>query len=344
VGEPDESVDGCVQLLTCPICRESLAQVGGTLKCPRSHSFDLAREGYVNLLLPGRRRPEVLGDTRDMLRARRRFLDRGHYAPLSDAINECVGDYLVDAGPRGDGPQPPSRTKGSEAAPSRTKGSEAAPSRTKGSEAAPSRPLRFSSACIVDVGCGEGYYIGRLERYLDGRLRDRRGDDFRPLCCFGMDVSKEAARLAARRYQGVHFFVASTNRRMLFADRSVQVVLNVFAPRNPVEFGRIAARGGLLVVVIPQPGHLESLRSNLNLLGIEQDKRERVVEHMAAGEFRLAGEREVEIEMALDGDELVDLVRMTPNYWHLSPEDWDDIRATEGVRTRAGFTMLMFRA
>jgi hypothetical protein len=158
-----------------------------------------------------------------------------------------------------------------------------------------------------------------------------------------MDVSKEAARLAARRYQGVRFFVASTNRRMLFADRSVQVVLNVFAPRNPVEFGRIVARGGLLVVVIPQPGHLESLRSHLNLLGIEQDKRERVVEHMA-GEFRLVGERAVEVEMALDGEELVDLVRMTPNYWHLSREAWDDIRATEGVRTRAGFTMLIFRA
>jgi len=89
----------CVQLLICPVCEAPLDRVNNTLKCPQAHSFDVAREGYVNLLLAGRKRPKVLGDTRDMLRARRSFLERGSYSPLSDAINERVRDHLANLTP-----------------------------------------------------------------------------------------------------------------------------------------------------------------------------------------------------------------------------------------------------
>src|SRR5579859_299613 len=68
-------------ILTCPICRAPLSESGRTLRCPRGHAYDVTREGYVNLL--ARQRP---GDTREMLTARRRFLERGHYGALSDAL------------------------------------------------------------------------------------------------------------------------------------------------------------------------------------------------------------------------------------------------------------------
>ena len=80
----------------CPICGEELSQAARSLKCPRNHSFDLAREGYVNLLLAGpkqRRR----GDNEMMLQARRRFLGEGHYRPLAEAINERVTRFLRTA-------------------------------------------------------------------------------------------------------------------------------------------------------------------------------------------------------------------------------------------------------
>ncbi len=52
--------------LICPVCEAQLARVSNMLKCPQAHSFDIAREGYVNLLLAGRKRPKALGDTREM--------------------------------------------------------------------------------------------------------------------------------------------------------------------------------------------------------------------------------------------------------------------------------------
>ena len=54
--------------------------------CAQGHSFDVAREDYVNLLPPQHRNSREPGDSLESLRARRAFLEAGHYAPLRDAI------------------------------------------------------------------------------------------------------------------------------------------------------------------------------------------------------------------------------------------------------------------
>jgi 23S rRNA (guanine745-N1)-methyltransferase len=64
--------------------------VDAALRCEAGHSFDLAREGYVNLLRPGRAAPAELGDSREMLAVRREFLAAGHYEPLTRALLERV--------------------------------------------------------------------------------------------------------------------------------------------------------------------------------------------------------------------------------------------------------------
>lgn len=76
----------------CPVCRERLALIEDERRwvCPAGHSFDVAREGYVNLLLSGRRRSRLPGDSTEMVNARRRFLATGAYDPLSAAIAEAA--------------------------------------------------------------------------------------------------------------------------------------------------------------------------------------------------------------------------------------------------------------
>ncbi|HEV8632439.1 MAG TPA: methyltransferase domain-containing protein [Thermoanaerobaculia bacterium] len=63
-------------------CGQSLAREGRAYRCPRLHSFDLARTGYLNLLQPQDRRSANPGDTRGAAEARRRLYDAGHGAPL----------------------------------------------------------------------------------------------------------------------------------------------------------------------------------------------------------------------------------------------------------------------
>lgn len=91
--------------LRCPHCTESLDLADGTVRCPAGHAFDVARQGYVNLL-PGDARAGA-GDTAAMVQARHDFLDRGHFAGLADRITEVVTAHrstdLITAGRTADG-------------------------------------------------------------------------------------------------------------------------------------------------------------------------------------------------------------------------------------------------
>jgi 23S rRNA (guanine745-N1)-methyltransferase len=96
-------------MLLCPVrdCHLALArQVGSDaargLLCPRGHSFDVARSGYINLLQPQQRRSKTPGDTTAAAAARRRLHDRGVTEPLLHAIAEMMAatpaDVVLDAG------------------------------------------------------------------------------------------------------------------------------------------------------------------------------------------------------------------------------------------------------
>ena len=75
-------------LLACPACGEPLRRDAGAYTCPRSHTFDIARSGYVNLLNSRKKLSPTVGDSKEMLAARQRFLDAGHFAPLTHALKD----------------------------------------------------------------------------------------------------------------------------------------------------------------------------------------------------------------------------------------------------------------
>ena len=82
----------------CPVCEGKLFNIGTSLKCLKAHSFDISKQGYVNLLMKndsGRH-----GDDKLMLNARKNFLDKGYYAPLRDAVCEILGkeQTVLDSG------------------------------------------------------------------------------------------------------------------------------------------------------------------------------------------------------------------------------------------------------
>src|SRR4029077_6097623 len=90
--------------LVCPLCNSRLVRRGNTLICASSHTFDIAGDGYVHLLPATRRAQRSVGDSKEMLRARRAFLSRGYFAPCSDAINRLVANHLAASAPlRGSG-------------------------------------------------------------------------------------------------------------------------------------------------------------------------------------------------------------------------------------------------
>lgn len=82
--------------LACPVCHAPLSRDadGSRLSCADGHSFDRARQGYWNLLLAQRKRSRDPGDSQEMVKARSRFLDAGHYRPIADQVNRLLIDQL----------------------------------------------------------------------------------------------------------------------------------------------------------------------------------------------------------------------------------------------------------
>ena len=72
-------------MLICPVCGLPLFKEDRTMRCASRHSFDLAKEGYVNLLRSGKS-GDLIGDDKISARCRRDFLNKGYYAPLKDAL------------------------------------------------------------------------------------------------------------------------------------------------------------------------------------------------------------------------------------------------------------------
>ena len=84
--------------LICPICGNILEKADRTYTCENRHSFDIARQGYVNLLPVQQKHSLAPGDTRQQVLSRRAFLEAGYYAPIADALEE-VARELGASGP-----------------------------------------------------------------------------------------------------------------------------------------------------------------------------------------------------------------------------------------------------
>ena len=76
--------------LICPICGEQLHIRDKSCLCPNRHSFDIARQGYVNLLTVQQKHSLNPGDTREQVLSRRTFLEAGYYAPILETLIETA--------------------------------------------------------------------------------------------------------------------------------------------------------------------------------------------------------------------------------------------------------------
>ncbi|MEV0894179.1 putative RNA methyltransferase [Promicromonospora sp. NPDC050262] len=167
-------------------------------------------------------------------------------------------------------------------------------------------------ATVVDVGCGTGYYLAGVLDALPGSVG------------LGLDTSAHALRTAARAHDRAAAATWDVFRPFPIGSEQVDVVLDVFAPRNPAEFHRVLRPGGVLVVVRPFGGHLAELRRQVaGMVSVDPAKEERL--HQALDPyFEAARTEHVEYTTPLTRQEAVDLVLMTPSARHVTEADLND--------------------
>lgn len=117
-----------------------------------------------------------------------------------------------------------------------------------------------SPSVILDAGAGTGYYLEELHRRFGGARS------------LAVDISKFALRRSARGIPAGISLVWDIWQPLPVRSASVDLIVNIFAPRNPGEFRRVIRPNGVLIVVTPLPGHLKEIATAASLLEVPPDK------------------------------------------------------------------------
>lgn len=276
-------------LLICPICISPLEMVEApkNYRCHNGHSYDIARQGYVNLLTSNQKSSKAPGDSKEMVIARSEFLKKGFYSPLSDAINERVAAHLG--------------------------------------------PLPENEHTLLDIGCGEGYYLSRLKSHMDSQNLN--------LDTYGMDISKEAVKAASSKVKSGNWMVANSHRIPL-KDKVFDAILSVFSPIDSSEVARLLKASGIFIRVLPGPEHLIQMRRIIYpevIVSPEHDPCEDT-EGLAFMESI-----NVTYTISLTASELISLVKMTPHYWKTTKADKEALNEVSELTVTVDMRILVYK-
>lgn len=271
-----------MSVFMCPVCGKKLDKYGKSYVCENRHSFDIARSGYVNLLLSKHIGKAIHGDNKLMLRARKSFLEAGYYSPLCEKAAEIVKGYAKNG------------------------------------------------SIILDAGCGEGYYTTAINDYLH-RQNIAAG-------LYGVDISKDAVEMAAKRKSGITFAAASVFH-LPVVTKSCDILLTMFAPYCGEEYRRVLKDGGIMVMAIPSENHLWELKSAI----YDVPYKNKVNPYELDGFKFLGGERVDFCMKIAEKSSIADLFSMTPYYYRTGRIEQERLNTLETLVTQADFEILVYR-
>ncbi|PIQ27954.1 23S rRNA (guanine(745)-N(1))-methyltransferase [bacterium (Candidatus Blackallbacteria) CG17_big_fil_post_rev_8_21_14_2_50_48_46] len=263
----------------CPVCHTPLNPEGRSFFCPQRHTFDLAKQGYLNLLLAQNKRSRQPGDSDEMIQNRQKFLNAGYYRSLAEAVVD-----LLQA---------------------------------------------LSAQKILDMGCGEGYYLQALRSGL-GPQTDLAG----------VDISKFAVLQAAKRKLNAQLAVASSYA-LPFFENGFDTLLSIFAPLSASEALRLLPAGGRVLMVGPGPIHLQGLMAEIYQEVFLHQGNFEVLE--GAAEFKLEQQLEVRSQITVAGEDILPLLTMTPYYFHTPLEHKHKLMQLPQLETPIDFELRVYQ-
>ena len=264
-------------IFKCPVCKEALRKEKNSYICEKRHTHDIAKEGYVNLLLAQHKRSKNPGDSDEMIRSRQAFLNQGYYATLSNAIIKEIK----------------------------------------------AMPQSFKQT-ILDLGCGEGYYMQEL------LLASKDST----LSLSGIDISKSAVKLAGKRKMNTNLAVASAYD-LPFFDQSFSSIVSVFSPVLATEVARLLHDKGMVIMVGPGEEHLKGLTAHIYDEVLPHKGNYSVIDE--SDMFTLEKQVEVKEEISVKQKDILDLLRMTPYYWQISLDKKEKVLALSELKTTIHF-------
>ncbi len=300
---------GCT-LFICPICQSPLHPAADSWRCdgslnPKqiSHPFDVARQGYVNLLPVQQKNSKAPGDSQQSIEARQRFLKADYYQPLQDLVCQQMALLLAK------------------------------------SQSAQKSESSFDTRWL-DIGCGEGYYTQAMAQQVD--IDQLIAADISKPALIAMAKASKAARnlwyqqnvidtnkgnrdgqenqqcpkdnkQPPPKKTAVYPIVTSAAHLPLQA-QSINGISSIFSPILPQAFAEVLAEDGYFIIAKPDVAHLLTVREALFDKVREHDS-DKFLPTLAPY-FKLLDTHLISMKLSLSREALSDLLTMTPYAYH----------------------------
>ena len=148
---------------------------------------------------------------------------------------------------------------------------------------------------VVEAGCGEGSLLSYLQQENPGNRY------------IGLDISKDAVKMAAQKNRQVSWLVADVCK-MPIKDESIDCIIDMLTPANYGEFNRVLKPGAHIIKIIPNEAYLIELRQRLGLKLYENKE----VDQFFSGHFDLIRQQQVKYSFVCDSSIQEDIYVMTP--------------------------------
>ncbi|MBU3180769.1 methyltransferase domain-containing protein [Clostridium psychrophilum] len=195
--------------------------------------------------------------------------------------------------------------------------------------------ISTSNTNVLDVGCGEGYFLSRLKEAICNQKSNSLIDkefDF-----YGVDISKTAITHAIQRDKNVNFIVSS-NFNLPIMSNTIDIIIRNFAPSDDTELKRVLRDNGKLVVVTPGIEHLYGLKEILYVNPRKHDEKDLSFEG-----FKLIKSTQVKYNIHIEDSESVkNLISMTPYYWTFDKCMSEKASSTPNLSTALHFIISVY--
>ena len=281
-----DDVEMLVSLFICPLCQSPLQPADHTWRCDGSlnpkqttHPFDVARQGYVNLLPVQQKKSKAPGDSQQSIEARKRFLNAGHYQPLNDLICQKMTALLMAK---------------------------------KASLKQKNKPINW-----LDIGCGEGYYTQAMAQ--TGMDMLIAADISKPAVVELARTSKALGRLWYQgaeeakedgTYAAAIYPLVTSAAHLPLRAHSIDGISSIFSPILPEAFNEVLSDEGYLIIAKPDIGHLATMREAL-FDDVREHDSDKFLQELAP-DFQLLETHHISSSLNLSAEDLADLMTMTP--------------------------------